>query len=63
MYRWFLETYDSEWSAHKCYSKHAPIESVMTKKIKKIKHYLRQEKSKQKQGIIILVAMHVITYA
>ena len=45
-----LETYGSEVSdpAHECYSRHAPIESVKTKKGKKIKYYLRQEKGEGK---------------
>ena len=36
--------------AHKCYSRHAQIESVKTKKRQKVKYYLRQEKGKEKEG-------------
>ena len=48
--------------AQKCNSKHAPIEGVKTKKSKKIKHYLRQEKGQQKWGTIILCGTYAITY-
>ena len=36
--------------AHKCYSRHAPLESVKTKTRQKVKYYLRQEKGKEKEG-------------
>ena len=43
-----LETYAVSDPAHKFYSKHAPIESVKTKKKQKINHCLRQEINKNK---------------